>query len=97
MSKYFCLCGRVFSRKKYADKHADFYKDCDELTQTYHIIIKKLWRARLREIALDYRWYRFFRLMGGFIVLMVMEHHFQIKFSYWESIFLGIGMGLYID
>lgn len=97
MSKYLCLCGRTFTRKKHADKHAALFKDSDELTQNFHVIVKKLWRARLLDIALDYPWGRFFRVVGGFMILMVIEHHFKIDFNMWESTFLGLGIGLYID
>lgn len=96
MSKYLCLCGRDFTRKKEANKHADLFKTL-EPENDCHIIVKKNWRARLLDIALDYPWGRFFRVAGGFMILMVMEHHFKIDFTMWESTFLGLGIGLYID
>ena len=96
MSKYLCFCGRTFSRKKHADKHAELFKDIVP-DNSYHIIAKKLWHARFIDLCLDYPWGRFFRLTGGFMLLMVIEHHFQVKFSIWESIALSIGMGLFID
>jgi len=96
MSKYLCFCGRTFGRKKHADKHVELFKD-NEIDSAYHVIGKKLWRARLLDIYFDYPWSRLFRFVGGFMVLMVIEHHFQITFSIWESTFLGLGLGLYID
>ena len=96
MSKYLCLCGRDFKRKKEANKHAEIYKDVQP-ENDYHIIVKKKWQGRLLDIALDYPWGKFFRVLGGFMILMVVEHHFKINFSMWESTFLGLGIGLYID
>ena len=93
MSKYLCFCGRTFKRKKYADKHAALFKN-DETENAYHVIGKKLWRARLLDLCFDYPWGRLFRFSGGFMILMVIEHHFQIKFTMWESTFLGLGLGL---
>lgn len=97
MSKYLCLCGRDFDRKKDANKHALLFKEFDERTQNYHVIVKKNWRGRLLDMAFEYPWGRFFRTLGGFMILMVVEHHFKINFSMWESTFLGLGIGLYID
>ncbi len=97
MSKYLCLCGKHFKRKKHADKHVDLFKDCDVLIQPYHVIVKKLWRARLIDIALEYPWGKLFRVVGGYMIWLVLCHHFQISLSMWEAIFMGIGLGLYID
>jgi hypothetical protein len=92
MTKYLCLCGVTFKRRKYAEKHAALFTDL-EPENTYHIIIKKLWRARLLDFFLDYPWGRFFRLTGVFTVLMVVEHHFDVNFTVWESVFFRDRIG----
>lgn len=68
-----------------------------EPDNTYHIIAKKLWRARLFDFCYDHNWGRLFRMIGAYTVLMVFEHHFNVNFSLWEATFLGIGLGLAID
>jgi hypothetical protein len=97
MSKYLCLCGRAFTRKKHADKHAALFKDADELTKNFHVMVKKLWRARLMDLWLDYPWGRLFRVLGGYMIWLVLAHHYQINLTIWEATFMGIGLGLYID
>lgn len=97
MSKYLCLCGQPFKRKKDADKHANLFTNEEEFLKIYHTIIKKNWRGRLLDIAVDYPWGRFFRVLGGYMIYMTIVHHFKIDFSIWEATFMGLGLGLYID
>lgn len=95
MSKYICICGMKFKKKTIADNHAEHQDKIDG--DWRHIIFKSHWQVRLLDWVLAQNWKRFFKLTGSYIVLLVLEHHFQINFSIWEAALLGLGMGLYID
>ena len=95
MSKYLCLCGREFKRKKEANDHVKVYQDFDSAWP--HQIMKKRWRGRFMDFFLDLPWKPFFKMIGALMILFTFEHHFNITLTFWEATFIGLGLGLYID
>jgi len=92
MSKYLCLCGQGFRKKKKADDHILCYKDID--LHWPHQILKKNWRVRILESALNFPWANIFGVFGGWLLFQVIAYHFKIDFNNWEAALIGLSIGL---
>lgn len=89
MSRYICLeCGLHIYRKKDMRLHKEVHPE--------HTILEKSRRSRFNDFLLDAPWGRLFRGWGVWIICAVMDHHFQLHFSFWEVGFLAIGIGFMI-
>lgn len=93
MTKYLCLCGMPFKRKKDADKHAKLF--IEEQDQHYHHIVKKNLRGRFIDWIIASRIY--WKFTGIMVIYFVLINHFNVSFSIWEGLAMGIGLGLAIE
>ena len=95
MSTYLCLCGTTYKRRKDAERHTALFKDADELTRNYHLMIKKNFHGRFIDFMINSRPY--WKFTGIFIIYFTITIHFGIKLNIWEGLAMGIGMGLAIE
>ena len=93
MSKYLCICGNSFKRKKQADHHVKVYSEIQ--TNWPHQIMKQKWKGRLLDILINSR--RYWKLTGIMIMYFTMMYHFGITLNLWEGLAMGCGLGLAID
>lgn len=93
MSKYLCICGVGFSKKKQADDHIKVYSDAQSAWP--HQIMKRHSKGRVLDFLIDSR--RYWKLVGVMIIYFTLVNHFGIKFNLWEGLGMGCGMGLAID
>lgn len=94
MDKYLCICGVSFNRKKLAKNHIDLYKDSH--TVLPHHLMKRPWKVRFYDILLSYPWYKIPRLAAVYIIMKVIEYHFNITFDIAESIWIAVAIGLLV-
>jgi hypothetical protein len=90
MNRYMCLCGMKFRSKAKADLHVALYEEM--------VIYEGFPRHKLYKI----NWYdfisgiditSFIKFFGFFILYIVAVIHFDLQFSFIESIFIGTGIG----
>ena len=99
MDKYLCICGVSFKRKNDADLHEKMYENISKnsgLNYLTHKVLKMNWKGRIKEIILDIPWRSVFRIMGIYIIYMVLSSHFNLHLDFGESILLGIGLGFMV-
>jgi hypothetical protein len=89
MSKYKCMCGYKYNAKETADLHM--------FMNPGHVILEMSWKTRFWDWFWSYPWSRVFRFIGATIVYLVLCHHFNISWTMWEAILLGVGAGMYIE
>lgn len=89
-----CICGKDFRKKGDGAFHV---KEANDFGLTNHILITKLWRARLLDWFFNLPGRRITRCIGIYLVYIVCIKHFHIEWSYLESIVIGVGLGLAID
>jgi hypothetical protein len=98
MSKYICLCGCTFKKKKECELHIKLYEELETIEGfPRHKIFKQHWQARFATWFFSYNWGRMFRFIGGLMVYSVLMTHFKVNLSWLEGMLIGIGMGLYIE
>jgi len=90
MSKYLCICGAGFRKKKQTDDHIKVYVDIWP-----HQVVKRNWRGRWIDFLIDSR--RYWKFTGILIIYFTITIHFGIKLTIWEGLAMGIGMGLAIE
>ena len=92
MDKYLCVCGIGFKKKKLADEHVVDLKDTSYPWP--HHIMKRPWRVRFYEILWAYPWQKVPRFTGLYILYQVAKCHYGFDVSLWESVFIGLAIGL---
>jgi hypothetical protein len=93
MSKYSCICGIDFRKKKQADDHIKVFSDAE--SQWLHQIMKQNWKGRGIDFLIASRQY--WKFTGCLIIYFTILYHFGIKPTMWEGLAMGVGMGLAID
>jgi hypothetical protein len=93
MSKYLCICGVGFRKKKQADDHVKVFSDAESAWP--HQVVKKNWKGRWIDFLIASR--RYWKFTGILIIYFTITIHFGIKPNLWEGLAMGIGMGLAID
>lgn len=76
MSKYICLCGMTFKRKKLADLHLSIFEH-EDLQNGYpsHKIFNQHWQARLLEWFLGIDLIYYLAFMAGVIINALLVSH----------------------
>jgi hypothetical protein len=60
-----------------------------------HKIFKQHWQARFATWFFNFPWGRSIRLIGAYMIFVVITRH--VDFSLWEAVAVGTGLGLYIE
>lgn len=97
MSKFICLCGQTFKKKKECNEHAKIFEKLAEHEGfASHGIFKQHWKTRFLMWILRHNWELTFRLIGVLLIYFIALNHFKISMGWLESIGMGIGLGLAI-
>ena len=91
MSKYLCVCGQGFRKKKEADYRIKLHQPNEE--HWPHQIVKRNWKATFLIWLCEYPWAKTFRILGIYILYIVITKHFNIRFDMAESILIGLSIG----
>jgi hypothetical protein len=92
MTKYLCLCGETFKKKKEALHHVNKQNDEEDIFQ--HFYYKETWKGRLEDILLDLPLPTILRGIGMLVMYYTILHHFHIDLTMTEATLMGLGMGL---
>jgi hypothetical protein len=79
MSKYLCICGIGFSKKKRADDHIKVFSDTQSAWP--HQIMKQNWKRRGIGFLIASR--RYWKFTGFLIIYFTILYHFRIKPNIW--------------
>lgn len=93
MDKYLCVCGIGFKKAKQAHDHVQAYIDTDSAWP--HQVVKRKWKSRLLDFLINARPY--WKFTGMIIIYLTLIHHFGVTFNIWESLAMGVGMGMVIE
>jgi hypothetical protein len=91
MKKYECFCGLTFKNKQDAEDHEILYLSCGSML---HNVFEVKWSKILLDIFLSAPWRMISRCVGFNIIFKITVNHFNIQFSTWEVILLGIAIGV---
>lgn len=97
MTKYFCLCGMHFKKKRDAAAHSKYmeseHSDNDE-SIWMHRVFKRNLIARIMDNVENWPLNTFMRASGYLIVYFTLKAHFNIEVTMLEGALMGFGMGL---
>jgi len=86
MNKYSCaICDIPLNSKRAANLHLNLHPG--------HLLVKRKLRYRILD-WLAVRFLIFSRLIGAYIIYLVVLNHFNIQVSILEGLLIGIGLGL---